>query len=109
MSKPLPVLKFTKYYQKLDYPLFNTIRLATPLTPGEYVQIHHPFGNFRAIVKFTHPTRVRDIATSILMWDTGTHTREEALEHLREYYPGLGELTDVVLIGLEKERPCPFF
>lgn len=102
-SGPLKILRFGKHYPKLEQQFFNTIRLKTDLKEGDRVSIVSPFLNFLARVDSVKKVRLNMIRKSTLIWDTHTHTRGEALDELREYYPGLNWEDKVYLIGLVKE------
>lgn len=101
-SGPLKILKFGKHYPKLEQSFFNTIRTKTNLKVGDRVTVVSPWLTFEAQVDFVEPTRLERIRTSILIWDTGTYTREDALAELQEYYPELTWKSRVILIGLRR-------
>ena len=100
----MKVIKFAKDYPKLQEILFSTIR-TTPkkINPGQPCQIKSPSMEFRAALAKKYTKKLSEIDTNELIQDTNTHSRDEALAELREYYPDLEESDEVQILWFVKD------
>lgn len=103
MNSHVPVVKFGKFYPKLQDRFFNTIRKTTSLEKGMTVTVQVPMEQFTAKVSFVKECILNDIPTSTLTYDTDTLCREDALNELQFYYPYLTWNSSVCLIGFRRE------
>lgn len=95
----MKVIRFAKDYRKLQEGLFTTIRTPPkPLRTGSKCTIQTPTKKFKAVVVMRRKYPICEIETDILTTDTDTHSREEALAVLREYYPDLEEDSEVQVL-----------
>ncbi|MEJ1731469.1 hypothetical protein SMA90_34610, partial [Escherichia coli] len=66
--------------------------------------IKSPSMEFKAVIVRKITILVKDIETTVLTYDTGTESREEALKALREYYPELQEDSKVQVLWFVPDR-----
>ena len=101
----MKVIRFSEDFPKLKDDFFSTIRISPKdLRTGQEVIIKSPSSEFKAIVMMKRTHSICEIETSVLTLDTDTHSRERALEVLREYYPGLDEKSEVQILWFIHDR-----
>lgn len=98
-------IKFGQDFRKLQEDFFTTIRMPPKdLRSGEIVLIKTPTTEFKGII-IKHNTHIlNDICTDLLMDDTGTESREDAIMVLREFYPTLDGYSRVQVIWIVHDR-----
>lgn len=98
-------LNFDEDFSKLDEKLFTTIRMPPKLyRPGELILMKSPSKEFTGIFIKGQTEEVSNIEDEFLIEDTGTETREEALEVLRRFYPDLKETDKVQILWFMRDN-----
>ena len=101
----MKTIRFAKDYPKLQDNFFTTIRTPPkPLRTGTVCIMKTPTKEFKAILMMKRMHPICEIETSILTVDTDTHSREEALAVLREFYPDLEEKNEVQVLWFVHDR-----
>lgn len=101
----MKTIRFAKDYLKFNEVFFTTIRLPPkPLRTGTVCIMKTPTKTFKAILVMNRMHRICEIETSMLILDTDTHSREEALAVLQEYYPDLQEDSMVQVLWFVKDK-----
>lgn len=101
----MKTIRFAKDYPKLNDVFFTSIRTPPkPLRTGTVCFMKTPTKTFKAILVMKRMHRICEIETSILILDTDTHSRDEALAVLREFYPDLEEDGEVQMLWFVHDR-----
>jgi len=83
---PTRIIKFSREYSKLNYPLFTTIRRYDKYDVNEEYLVKTPERIFRAFLFFKTKIKLKDIPTRLLIYDTGALCRAEAEGLLSDFY-----------------------
>ena len=105
----LPVLKFSRDWTKLQDRVFTTIRKSHPPyegPEGESWSVQTPTKTFTAKLLLNTNTSIDDLSDSLLMYDTDSPTREEALQKINSFYRDPPHYVQLMLFQrLESWRP----
>lgn len=106
-------MKILKNYSKLDNNLFTTIRNADSnykYITGWYYEVETPAGDFTARLITKSIKKLKNTPTELLTLDTDTHTRADAIEELKKYFPDLNEESLIlILICIKKSGGKNYF
>lgn len=103
-------LMFDEDFSKLRGPVFGTIRRESKrVFDGDILEIHSPSIEGLALVKECFKSLISELPDAMLREDTDQPDRVKAVEHLRKYYPELGEDTVVRYIRLKWIPGSPMF
>lgn len=98
------LIMFAEDTPKLGRDYFTTIRNYKPVSIGETVEICTPKRHFLGKVTYLELNYIGNISTPVLLKDTLTKSREEALKLLEDYLGApLGDDREVLIIGIERE------
>lgn len=110
----LKVVNFREDYSKLNKKEFSTIRLSDTTAPdwkyeiGEICIIKSPSQCFKAKVIERDCDYLESYNESFLTKDTDTKTKNEAINHLKGYYPDLEDMTELSVYFFERcNLKCP--
>lgn len=87
--KETNAVTFKENYSKQNNQNFPTIRLNNSYKEGKVYFVRFPSKTGNAKCTFTHSKKLAEIPDEFLVKDTDTKTREEAITHLKKYYPDL--------------------
>lgn len=95
----MKTIKFDNDFSKLDKDVFSTIRKPNyRIKMGVWHLIKSPSKEFKAMCINKVKVRIGELPEGVLLQDTDTSTREEAMELLRKFYPNLEEIHQVTLL-----------
>jgi len=94
----MKTITFKEDFPKLQETIFPTIRKASKsIKPGQGYNIKTPTRQFKAFLFSMTLVQVCEIPEAILLMDTNTSSRDEAMDTLRQFYPDLNALDLVKL------------
>lgn len=82
------VIVFSKYWTKLDQPMFTTLRKSKFAKEGEKVKIYNKpnVDVFPALCLLVVKFPLGKLSTVLLCIDTDTRTREAAISKIQQFY-----------------------
>lgn len=95
----MKIIKFTEDFPKLDEDVFSTIRRKDyRIKCGIWHKIKSPTKEFKAMCINRVDVRIGELPDGVLLHDTNTSTRAEAMDLLRKFYPNLEDIHKVTLL-----------
>lgn len=103
----MKTIKFAEDFPKLKDDFFTTIRSYQKEEPklAETYLIKTPTEEFKAMLVDENFCSIYEIPTDILILDTATSSRAEAIEKLQEFYPYIREDDYVRLLYFARIKP----